>query len=336
MCDFNKTKHHPLVSIIIPVYKVEKYLEECVDSVRNQTYANLEIILVDDGSPDNCGRMCDEFAAEDSRISVIHKTNGGLSDARNAGMKVASGEYLCFVDSDDYIHQDAIAILLKHALAQNADIVCGGYQSFVDGAKFEPEETDSDPVLLDRISAMQQFVQKDWGAWGKLYRRKVHDGVFFPTGKIHEDEAIMLQLLDRCDRIVSLKGKLYYYRTREGSITAQLYSLKKMDWMEGWIANVAFAEDKYPSVYMQCLNKAWTVAMYNIGNLLGNRDAQQHLTVINEFLHSRFTDILSDPFISRNAKIRAVIFRVSDIRKERCLYSRVYGMLKKARGNSNV
>lgn len=329
-------QRQPLVSVVIPIYKVEKYLAMCIESVRNQTYTNLEIILVDDGSPDNCGRMCDEFAAEDSRISVIHKTNGGLSDARNVGMKVASGEYLCFVDSDDYIHQDAIAVLLKHALAQNADIVCGGYQSFVDGTAIESEETGSDPVLLDRISAMQQFVQKDWGAWGKLYRREIHNGIYFPAGKIHEDEAIMLQLLDRCDRIVSLEDRLYYYRTRAGSITAQSYSLKKMDWLEGWIANVAFAEAKYPSVYMQCLNKAWTVAMYNIGNLLGNRDAQQHLTVINGFLHSRFTDILSDPFISRNAKIRAVIFRVSDIRKERCLYSRVYGMLKKARGNNNV
>ena len=326
----------PLVSIIIPVYKVEKYLKDCVDSVRNQTYSNLEIILVDDGSPDRCGQMCNQYAAEDFRIKVIHKANGGLSDARNAGMRIAQGEYLCFVDSDDCIHPDAISVLLSHALRHNADIVCGSHQSFADGTLPIPEKTGCEPVLLDRVNAMQKFVVKDWGAWGKLYRRSVHEDILFPFRKIHEDEAIMLQLLNRCDRIVSVDDKLYFYRTREGSITAQTYSIRKMDWMEAWIANVAFAEKNYPSVYAQCLSKAWTVAMYNIGNLLGNDEAQQHLSVIVEFVQNHFEDILRNPFISRNAKIRAIVFKLSDVRKKSCLYSRVYGMVKKAKGNTNV
>ncbi len=326
----------PLVSIIIPVYKVEKYLKDCVDSVRNQTYANLEIILVDDGSPDRCGQMCDQYAAEDSRISVIHKVNGGLSDARNFGMKRSKGEYLCFVDSDDILHQDAILIMLKNALEKEADLVCGSHQSFLDGTSPGVGKIGSTPVILERISAIESFVQKDWGAWGKLYRREIHDGIWFPFGKIHEDEAIMLQILDRCERIVCLDDELYCYRQRGGSITSQGYSEKKMDWMEAWIANVDYAQSKYPSAYLPCLSKAWTVAMYNIGHLLGNADMQHHLAKIAEFADNHYRDLLNNPYISRSGKIRAVVFHFSDITREKCLYTRVYGLVNTLRGKKHV
>ena len=327
--------NQPLISVIIPVYKVEAYLPACIDSVFAQTYPNLEIILVDDGSPDRCGEICDTYAEKDCRIRVIHKKNGGLSDARNAGMGVAAGEYFYFLDSDDYIHPEAISILLKHALAHHADIVCADYLSFLDGTEPQPALSEEKPVVLNRIAALERFVMKDWGAWGKLYRREIHEGIEFPFGKIHEDEAIMLQLLDRCDTIVTVEDQLYLYRTRPGSITAQSYSLKKMDWMNGWIANVDYAKRCYPMVYRQCLSKAWMVAMYNIGHLLGKPEYRPHLDIITAFLKTHFLQILTNPHISASAKLRALICRISRIHKKNCLYGCFYGAVDKARGKSN-
>ena len=334
--DYDNLKLYPLVSIIVPVYKVEKYLKDCVDSVRNQTYNNLEIILVDDGSPDNCGQMCDQYAAEDPRVRVVHKRNGGLSDARNAGMASSNGDYLCFVDSDDVLNRNAAQVMLKYALENKADLVCASHLPFVDGTTPDYGKIGGSARSLERLPAIEQFVQKDWGAWGKLYRREIHDGISFPTGKIHEDEAIMLQILDRCDRIVCIDDVLYGYRQREGSITSSAYSEKKMDWMEAWISNVEFAQAKYPTAYLPCLSKAWTVAMYNIGHLLGNADMRHHLAMIAEFASNHYRDLLCNPYISLSGKIRAVVFHFSDIHRDTCLYSHVYGLVDILRGKKRV
>ena len=226
----------PLVSIIIPVYKVEAYLDECVRSVMNQTYRNLEIILVDDGSPDRCGEMCDDYSKEDSRIKVIHKENGGLSDARNVGMSEAGGDYLFFLDSDDFIRSDSIELLVQQIQKFGADIVCSTPFSFLDGTlpredwNCQDKTTQISFVCYDTESAIIYYTQYDWGAWGKLYRREIHKPILFPVGRIHEDEAIMLDLLERCTKVCDISEKIYFYRQRANSITSTGYSLKKMDW----------------------------------------------------------------------------------------------------------
>ena len=327
--------NQPLVSVIIPIYKVEKYLPACIDSVLSQTYHNLEIILVDDGSPDRCGAICDAYAAKDSRIKVIHKENGGLSDARNAGMKIAEGEYLYFLDSDDLIHPEAIARLAQVLQTHQADLVCGGHVRFKDGTAPSPVISNLRPQVLDQQSAMTRFVVKDWGAWGKLYRRQVHLGIDFPVRKIHEDEAIMLQILDRCRTVAIVDDQLYYYRGRSGSITAQSYSIRKMDWMNGWIANVNFALANYPSIYPQCLSKAWTVAMYNIGHLLGNPDHQEQLEIITQFVRRHFIKILFNSHLSAAARLRVLIYRISNTKKDNCLYRRFYTAVSKVKGNNH-
>lgn len=120
---------NPLISVIVPIYNVEKYLVRCVDSIVNQTYKNLEIILVDDGSPDRCPQMCDDYAEKDSRIKVVHKKNGGLSDARNAGMAVATGEYISFIDSDDWIETSMFELLLNNIFQYDCEISCGGIKA---------------------------------------------------------------------------------------------------------------------------------------------------------------------------------------------------------------
>lgn len=210
----------PLVSVIIPVYKVEAYLAECVDSVINQTYHNLEIILVDDGSPDGCGAMCDAYAAQDERVRVLHKENGGLSSARNAGLEVMTGEWVLFVDSDDWIDLDTLDTLLNRK-DKRADIIEFGYSySFVDR---EEEQLYFADMLCSNRQALGLLVegQKPMGlAWDKLYRSSVIKNLRFIEGRHYEDTPFVIEALwqSNCFQYCS-KACYHYRRERAGQIT---------------------------------------------------------------------------------------------------------------------
>ena len=180
----------PLISIIIPIYKVEAYLDRCVQSVADQTYRNLEIILVDDGSPDRCPDICDSWSEKDSRIRVIHKENGGLSDARNAGIRAATGELIGFVDGDDYISGEMYEILYDRILADGSDIAaCGVNMIWEDSGKTRLM-TKEGTVVLNHEDAMRACIDETWlipPVWNKLYRKELVNDLFFPVGKYHED-----------------------------------------------------------------------------------------------------------------------------------------------------
>lgn len=213
--------HQPLISIIIPIYKVEPYLRRCLDSIVNQTYTNLEIILVDDGSPDGCPHICDEYAAKDNRIVAIHKKNGGLSDARNAGLDICKGEYISFIDSDDWVDEKYIEILLDLAIKENADIAIG-----------ENIQTSGICNKLNNISKTQIYSSKEalyhlfthnhiafTISCGKLYKKELFSNLHFPIGKFHEDEFTTYILLYRSKEIVYTNRILYYYFRHSNSIT---------------------------------------------------------------------------------------------------------------------
>lgn len=217
----------PLISVIIPVYKVEPYLKRCVDSVLNQTYTNLEIILVDDGSPDMCPQMCDEYAAADTRIRVIHKKNGGLSSARNAGIDACKGEYISFVDSDDFISCFFIEFLYRAVIEKCADVGVAEYHSFeqnvfeqkIEQDDFTVEEQSFVDVMaryssLDSHESMLTIV-----SWNKLYKVKLFEDVRFPDGKLYEDAATTYKILNQCEKIAFLNLPLYYYYLRTDSIS---------------------------------------------------------------------------------------------------------------------
>lgn len=181
-------------------------LEKCVRSVMMQSYHNLEIILVDDGSPDNCPQICDEYAAQDERIKVIHKANGGLSSARNAGLDIASGNWVSFIDSDDWIEPDMYEILLQNAINTNAEISVGGVNDeVVDKDAVTVTKTTYHGVLKTEIlspaEAMARYFTTSWAAWDKIYRKELFQTIRFPVGEINEDEAIVLKLLDSCTTI---------------------------------------------------------------------------------------------------------------------------------------
>ena len=162
--------HYPEISIIVPVYKVEKYLDKCVQSIRAQTFGNLEIILIDDGSPDRCGEMCDTYAQEDARIKVIHKANGGQSDARNVGIDAAQGRYLGFVDSDDFIEQDMYETLYNIIIQENADVSECGFYDFYGEAKSITTNTPVHISVLNTEEAIRHTLQYTPAVWCRLYR----------------------------------------------------------------------------------------------------------------------------------------------------------------------
>ena len=241
----------PLISVIVPIYKVESYLRQCVDSILNQTYTNLEVILVDDGSPDNCGAICDEYAAKDARVKVIHKPNGGLSDARNAGLKIATGDYYYFVDSDDMLPAYSIKTMYDLMHQHNGDMVIGGFERFYDETEEVFFSTESDGLttyIYSQKEAFKDFYIDGCQAWAVLYRRHVHEGIYFPKGEINEDEAVIFPLLERCQCVVVTNRVVYSYRCREESITTSSFSAKKLAWAKHCRDNLAFIQKKYPQL----------------------------------------------------------------------------------------
>lgn len=218
----------PKISVIVPVYKVEELLGRCVDSILNQSFSDFELILVDDGSPDRSGSICDEYARKDSRVRVIHKENGGLSSARNAGIEIALGDYFSFVDSDDMIHPELLRFLYNALLKHDADIASTRYISF---REFKPDIVPlynvEEKLLLsgDFLDSLYptHFEQIGVSAWGKLYKSELFRKLRYPNGKIYEDLHIYLKLLQLCRRIVVVSEPMYYYYTGNISITKSSY-----------------------------------------------------------------------------------------------------------------
>lgn len=220
---------NPCISVIVPVYKVEQHLDKCIQSIVQQTLSSLEILLVDDGSPDRCPEICDKWAARDSRIRVIHKDNGGLSDARNAGIEAACGEYIMFVDSDDYIAEQACERLLEYARSEEAELVCCNF--FWDYGIRQVEENmkvDYLPRIFSADEATELFFRQKplylIVAWNKLYRRDLFytdERIRFPVGRLHEDEFTAYRFLYASGKTVVISDPLYYYVQREGSIMAR-------------------------------------------------------------------------------------------------------------------
>lgn len=223
-----------LVSVVVPIYNVQDYLRECIDSIINQTYANIEIILVDDGSPDECGQICDVYASQDKRIQVIHKKNGGLSDARNCGMAKATGQYITFVDSDDFIHIRYIEILLELAKDKQADIVAGDFSLFRESDEHQDKVIEENEIGQAQILSSMHLYDDNFinrmtmrltVAWGKLYKRELWNGIQYPVGKIHEDTFTTWKLMEKAQKVVYVEEPLYYWRENLNSITRGEFSL---------------------------------------------------------------------------------------------------------------
>lgn len=240
------------ISVIIPVYNVEKYINQCINSVINQTYTNLEIILIDDGSPDRCGEICEEYALKDSRIKVIHQSNGGLSKARNSGLDIATGDYIGFVDSDDYIKDNMYEFLLQLLLKNNADIsICGTFDIEKNSYYEEEHYYNSE----EAIKLMLTETKFNTSAWDKLYKRDLFNGIRFPEGKIYEDLATIYKLFHKASKIVYNSQPKYYYRITPNSIMNQSFNYKNMDLLDASYELIEFIKKEYPALTFIAYNR---------------------------------------------------------------------------------
>lgn len=239
-----------LITIIVPVYKVEKYLDQCIRSIVTQDYDNLEIILVDDGSLDFSSKMCDFWAVYDCRINVIHKLNGGLSSARNAGLDICSGKYITFVDSDDWVSWDYVSTLFKGLVENNVEI-CSANLVAINETTGERKVINKKEFVADSRETLLKLYNENAfpvNSWNKLYCAQIWQNLRFPDGRNYEDAFTTYLTIDAANKIAHLSNALYNYRVRPESIMTDSFSLSKVDQANAWKENYLFCKNKYPEI----------------------------------------------------------------------------------------
>lgn len=308
------------VSIILPVYNVEQYIKKCLESIQQQTYPNLEVIIVNDGATDKSVEYCEQICKIDSRFSVTHKENGGLSDARNVGIDKAKGDYLIFVDSDDFVSQDMVSYLVSSMENNEADIaICDPAHYYSDRQNndlniFYPA---SSVKVYEKTEALcEMFYQKSFlvSAWAKIYKKELFDDIRFPVGKLFEDSAVMYLLFEKCEKIVYSNAKLYAYVHRDNSITTKKFSDKDLDILDisntildhysgnfrvykaavSYKVSVCFrillnssSEKKYNQIQKDCMTyilRNWRNVLFDKNVRLKNKLALISITLFNPFV----------------------------------------------------
>lgn len=254
-----------LISVIVPVYKVEAYLNKCVQSIVDQTHRNLEIILVDDGSPDRCGEICDAWAAKDSRIRVIHKPNGGGAQARNTGLDHATGDYISFVDSDDYIHTEMLSFLMRTIQATQSDIAECGYRVVAEDTNAMEVSGKDTVVCYTTEQALRENIRDRVCrqlVWNKLYAQRVLDGVRFVEKKFIDDEFFTYRAIAQAEKIAVTTKQYYFYRQQSGSAMHQRFSLKWFQSVEAKMCRLEYIGAHYPALLSDARQNLFQTCLY--------------------------------------------------------------------------
>ena len=303
----------PKISVIVPVYKVEPYLRKCLDSIINQTYQNLEIILVDDGSPDNCGLICDTYAAQDRRVKVIHKTNGGISSARNAGLAAATGDWVGWVDSDDWIEEELFACVLEQAARHGADVIAFGHVEECRNRTYIRSWDQA--LLLNAEEALELLLKNEMpcAMWDKLWRRPLFEGIPFPEGKNYEDMAVTHRLLLRAKKVVCLPIAMYHYVQRTDSILGDSTLANRMNHYLTAMQRLEELKGQWPQFLHllegQCVASAVTIwCGYYINTRAERRKYRPQLEEISAFARQHYRQALEHLRLGRLG--RAVIWLV--------------------------
>ncbi len=304
-----------LITVIVPVYKVEEYLEKCVETIKNQTYKDLEIILVDDGSPDNSGKICDEIAKTDERIKVIHQNNMGLSGARNSALEIMTGDAVTFVDSDDTIDEHMIEYLVSDMEKYDADIVEGQfYEVFSNEVKTydylkETKVYNTEQALLIDLCSKGGAV----AACGKLYRKKIFKEHRFEVGRIGEDAFAIIGSLRQADKIVIDTRPMYYYYHRNNSITTIGFSDKTLDEIEGAKINLEIVAKEFTGALLGALFRYDWSYLWVLDRILLDEKWKEnkHLKSVLGHVRRNLPRILRSPYFTRNRKTGAVVASLS-------------------------
>lgn len=310
------------ISVIIPIYNVEKYLKRCLNSVVNQSYKNIEIILVDDGSPDKSGEICDEYAKKDSRIRVIHQQNAGLPEARNSGLKIATGDYIGFVDSDDYISIDMYECLASQVKRLNADIACCGiYRVFDEGRRIEKTSRHKNEAVFSREEAFIEFQLYDSigpAAWNKIFRRNLFGDIRFRPYKRLEDFWYVGKCISRADRISYSPVYGYNYMIRKNSITHSKFREKDYD-----IVNVAdevytLFNKQFPKNTTSEITKIlWYIVCINEMILSGVYDKKM-IKKCKKIIIKNMYNILRSKYLKNTRKSQLLLFSLNYKLYEAC------------------
>ncbi len=305
----------PLISVVVPVYNVASYLEKCLDSILAQTFQDMEVIVVDDGATDGSGAICDRYARQDPRVRVIHQANGGLSAARNCGIEHASGTYIGFVDSDDYIAPDMYETLLGLLTSQRADIAMCALYDMYDGQPVKVNTTEQ-VMTVGREEAMKIVLEAEIvsvTAVNKLYRRSLFDTVRYPVGKTAEDAFVIIELLDLCDTVVITSAQKYYYIHRGNSITSRSFNPHTLDTIEAYRKNAALIERKYPQLRDTAEMRLCWAYFYVLDRLVYDTSPEyvQTRQEVVAFLRRRFAFIMKDRRFTPARKLSELMLMVS-------------------------
>lgn len=271
----------PKISIIIPVYNVEKYIVKCIESVLNQSYSNLEILLIDDGSLDKSGDICETYGKKNKNVKVFHKENGGLSDARNFGLSKCTGDYVFFLDSDDWINQNTVLKLYLLLKDNKADISeCQFLKVYYNDEvrKYNENQNKIHTYIFDGIEAsinLRNYKYNQVVSWNKLYTKSLFDDIKFPKGKYHEDEFTTYKILYKCNKIVVTDEKLYYYRQTPNSIMNATFNEKRLDIFLAYEESLEFYTEKKLAFLKYLTLYDYLDIIYNnflLAEMTGNED----------------------------------------------------------------
>jgi len=320
---------NPKLSIIVPIYKVEQYLPKCIDSILAQTFTDFELILVNDGSPDNCGRICDKYAKKDKRVIVVHKKNGGVSTARNAGIHAAKGEYIGFVDSDDVIHEKMYEILYKNASLYSSDlVVCDFFKTEVNNSvDMKTNIQDYHVKKFSNIEALHQLFPEKYDSyatgagnsmkwvvlWNKLYKRELFKQNKFLDGRICEDEFIMHRILFCCKKVIYLTAPLYYYVQSPNSIIRSSFSKERLDKVYALKDRADFfVAIKESSLHHKAF-KSYIGSFFWNYNLAKTelKNAQQELKQLKNIFTKSVLLLLKNPIIGWKQKVYSMLFVIN-------------------------
>ena len=290
------------ISVIIPVYNVEKYLKRCLDSVINQTYKNLEVILVDDGSTDNSGKICDEYAEKDKRIIVIHKNNGGLSDARNKGLDICTGNYISFIDSDDWIEKNFYEFAIDNL--DKADLLIFDYYLTTDKKKkFVKCLTKACYLTVEECLRELSKANIQSYAWNKLYKKELFAFIRFPKGINYEDQAIMHLIVDKCSKIKYFNKAFYNYFQNQKSITHTINYKNYKDFFYVNILRGRFLKKKYTEIYEYHLNYIYS----SISKLCWYYQSEKRYQLRYKLLQKVILKKLKDNVLNRKIRMKTKI-----------------------------
>ncbi len=303
------------VSVIVPIYKVEKYIKKCVDSIVGQTLPDIEIILVDDGSPDDCGAICEDYAKQDLRIKVIHKANEGLSEARNTGINAATSEYIGFVDGDDYVAPDMYEVLYKNITEQNADVAgCGLYDCYTD--RKVPQYSGQDEFLIlnnkEALGVALEGVKFSVNAVNKLYKKRFFEEIKFPKGRLSEDAFTIPKVLASAATVVFDSSPKYYYMHRGESITTSAFKRQDFDVISAYEQNLELVKKDFAELTKQAEFRLLWAYTYVFDKMILSEnleDLQSYKEILKK-LRKNTPQMLMNPCFSLKRKAAMLVLMV--------------------------